>query len=128
MVMRAAGLKRKSNRSSESFTTACVWRLNSNSMKLGFLSLLLVSTAFLLIAAGGDSKVTYISHDKVAKGGTLISAPDLTVMVVTRNSRGEVEIHDKQTDTFHVLEGSATFVTGGTMVGGRVTGPGQQRG
>ena len=97
-------------------------------MKLAFVSLFLVATAFLLVAAAGDAKVTYIAHDKVAKGGTLISAPDLTVMVVTRNSRGEVEVHDKETDTFHVLEGSASFVTGGTMVGGRVTAPGQQRG
>jgi quercetin dioxygenase-like cupin family protein len=39
-----------------------------------------------------------------------------------------VEVHDKETDTFYVLDGSATIVTGGTMVGGNVTGPGQHRG
>lgn len=97
-------------------------------MKLVVLSLALLSTVVLVWAAGGDAKVTYVSHDKVLKNGTLVSAPDLTVLMVTRNSRGEVEIHDKETDTFHVLEGSATFVTGGNMVGGRVTGPGQRRG
>jgi len=42
-------------------------------MKLAFVSLLLVSTGFLMIAVAGDAKVTYIAHDKVAKGGTLIS-------------------------------------------------------
>jgi quercetin dioxygenase-like cupin family protein len=97
-------------------------------MKLAFVSLLLVSTAFFLFAAGDDGKVTFISHDKVSKNGTLVSAPNLTIMVVTRNGSGEVEVHDKETDTFHVLEGSATFVTGGTMIGGKVTAPGQQRG
>ena len=73
-------------------------------------------------------QITFVSHDKVPKNGTLVSAPDLTVLMVTRYSKGEVEVHDKETDTFHVLEGSATFITGGTMAGGRVTGPGQKRG
>ena len=98
-------------------------------MKASSVFLLLVSTAFVLSAAGTDSKaVTYVGHGKVSKGGTLVRAPNLTVMVVTRTSAGEVEVHDKETDTFHVLEGSATFVTGGTMIGGRVTEPYQQRG
>src|SRR6266536_33607 len=97
-------------------------------MKLALISLLVVSAAVLLSAAAGDAKVTYIAHDKVPKNGTIISSPDLTVLMVTRNSRGEVEVHDKETDTFHVLDGSAIFLTGGTMVGGRVTAPGQQRG
>jgi quercetin dioxygenase-like cupin family protein len=96
-------------------------------MKLAFVPLLLLAS-FFLIAAGTDTRVTYIAHDKVPKNGTMVSAPNLSVMVVTRTSRGEVEIHDKETDTFHVLEGSATFITGGTMTGGRVTAPGQQRG
>ena len=89
---------------------------------------LLFATAVLLVAAAGDAKVTFIAHDKVAKGGTLVTAPDLIVMVVSRDRPGEVEIHDKETDTFHVLDGSATLVTGGTMTGGRVTAPNQRRG
>ena len=97
-------------------------------MKLALVLLLLLSIACLLTAAAGDTKVTFVSHDKVPKNGTLVSAPDLTVLMVTRYSKGEVEVHDKETDTFHVLEGSATFITGGTMAGGRVTGPGQKRG
>ena len=97
-------------------------------MKLGLVLVTLIVTAVMLSAAAGDAKVTYIGHDKVAKGGTLMSTPDLTVMVVSRTSPGEVEVHDKETDTFHVLDGSATLVTGGTMVGGKVTAPNQQRG
>jgi quercetin dioxygenase-like cupin family protein len=96
-------------------------------MKLVFV-LLLLSLACLLTAAAADAKVTFVPHDKIPKNGTLVSTPDFTVLMVTRYSRGEVEIHDKETDTFQVLEGSATFVTGGTMTGGRVTGPGQRRG
>jgi quercetin dioxygenase-like cupin family protein len=97
-------------------------------MKLGLVLTLLLATAVLLTAAAGDAKVTYISHDKVEKGGTIFTAPDLIVMQVSRTGSGEVEVHDKETDTFHVLDGSATLVTGGTMVGGKVTAPGQQRG
>jgi mannose-6-phosphate isomerase-like protein (cupin superfamily) len=128
MGMPAAGLKKKRKSSSENFMTACVWQASSHSMKIVFVSLLLLSTACLLTAAAVDAKVSFIPHDKIPKNGTIISAPDFSVQMATRYSRGEVEVHDKETDTFHVLEGSATFVTGGTMVGGRVTGAGQQRG
>ena len=37
-------------------------------------------------------------------------------------------MHEKETDIFYVVEGDATLVTGGTMAGGRQTGPGQMRG
>jgi quercetin dioxygenase-like cupin family protein len=97
-------------------------------MKTGLMLILLFAAAVLVTAAAGDARVTYIGHDKVAKGGTLVSAPDLIVMVVSRDKPGEVEIHDKETDTFHVLEGSATLVTGGTMTGGKVTAANQRRG
>src|SRR5437764_11352647 len=73
-------------------------------------------------------QITFVSHDKGPKNGTLVSAPNFTVLMVTRYSKGEVEVHDKETDTLHVLDGSATLVTGGTMVGGKVTAPNQQRG
>jgi len=97
-------------------------------MKLGSVLPCLVGSALLLSAAATDPKVTFIPHDKVAKGGTLVAAPDLTVLISHRASRGEAEVHDKETDTFYVLDGSATLITGGTMVGGRVTAPNQHRG
>ena len=96
-------------------------------MKLGSVLTCLVGSAVLLSAAATDPKVTFIPHDKVAKGGTLVAAPDLTVLISHRASRGEAEVHDKETDTFYVLDGSATLITGGTMVGGRVTAPNQHR-
>jgi mannose-6-phosphate isomerase-like protein (cupin superfamily) len=84
--------------------------------------------ATVLVSAAGDSKVTFIGHEQVAKGGTLVTAPNLSVTVAHRNGPGMVEVHDKETDTFYVLDGSATVVTGGKMLGGSVTGEGQQRG
>src|SRR5215467_3252559 len=96
-------------------------------MKLKFALGLLVATAVALGAAG-TSKITYVDHDKVAKGGTFVTAPDFLVEIMKRTGPGQVEVHDKETDTFYVLDGEATFVTGGTMIGGKVTAPNQQRG
>src|SRR5262249_22961875 len=96
--------------------------------RLGLTLLTLLSAVALLMAAAGDARVTYLSHDKVAKGGTLITASDLTVLMMHRAAPGEVEIHDKETDTFYVTDGEATLVTGGKMLDGRVTAPNQKRG
>ncbi len=66
-----------------------------------------------------------------AKGGVLIGdLPDRGYQVHTsrRNEPGMVEVHTLDTDVFQVLSGSATLVTGGTMVGGKETGPNEWRG
>jgi len=96
-------------------------------MKLALLITTLLISAVLL-AVPADSTVTYADHEKVAKGGTLVTAPDLSVSVNRRTGPGQVEVHDKETDTFYVLDGEATIVTGGTMVGGKVSRPNQQLG
>jgi quercetin dioxygenase-like cupin family protein len=49
------------------------------------------------------------------------------VAVFHRDKGGEVEIHKKDTDVFYILEGEATFVTGGTVTGGRETAPDEVR-
>ena len=93
---------------------------------------LIVASGLLLSAgllnAAEDLKVTFVAADQVAKGGGLATAPNLSITVAHRAEPGMVEVHDKETDTFYVLDGSATIVTGGTMVGGSVTAPGQHRG
>lgn len=96
-------------------------------------TLLLVSLAAVsLMAAGGPPPVTYVGHEKVSeslqKGGDLVKASDLTVLGAHRNGPGQVEVHDKETDVIYVVDGAATFVTGGTMMGGKSTGAGQWRG
>jgi quercetin dioxygenase-like cupin family protein len=97
------------------------------------LALTTLSTiAVLLAAADGASGVTYVNHQKVtealSKGGPLVTAPDLLVSGSHRDKAGQVEAHDKETDVIYVVDGTATFVTGGTMVGGKVTKPGQLMG
>ncbi len=91
-------------------------------------ALLFVTAALSLHAAD----VTYVGHDKVAaalaKSATLVTAPDLTVSGSHRDKAGSVEVHDKETDVIHVIDGEATFVTGGTMVGGKSTKKGQWMG
>ena len=61
----------------------------------------------------------------LAKGGPLVTRPDLLVSGSHREKAGEVEVHDKETDVLYVTDGEATFVFGGKMVGGKVTRPGQ---
>jgi len=100
-------------------------------MKILLVLAALLTTVTLLTAADA-SGVTYVGHDKVAaalsKGGPLVSAPDLTVSGSHRDKAGQVEVHDKETDVIHVIDGEATFVTGGSMVGGKTTKPGQSMG
>jgi mannose-6-phosphate isomerase-like protein (cupin superfamily) len=86
----------------------------------------------IVLAADGASTVTYIDHDKVAaalaKGGSLVTSPDYLVSGSHRSGPGQVEVHEKETDVIYVVDGEATFVTGGTMIGGKATKPGQMLG
>ena len=49
-------------------------------------------------------------------------------MLSFRSSNGVVEFHENFADLFVVLDGRATLVTGGTMVGAVETDPGEKRG
>lgn len=98
-------------------------------MKLALLSVL-VFTAGVFVGAQSTSVGTvYIDAAKVAaalaKGGNLVSASDVTVLGSHREAAGQVEVHDKETDVFYIIEGDATLVTGGTMVGGKQSRPNQ---
>jgi mannose-6-phosphate isomerase-like protein (cupin superfamily) len=97
-------------------------------MKLSLLSFVLLALAGFLTAAS-PSDVIYVGHEKVeaalAKGGGLVTAKDLLVMGAHRAEAGHVEMHEKETDVFYIVDGSATFVTGGKMIGGKLTKPGQ---
>jgi quercetin dioxygenase-like cupin family protein len=99
-----------------------------------FLIVLCALLSMLLAAAlsAAGSGVTYVDHDKVAaalaKSGPLVSAQDLLVSGSHRDKAGQVEVHDKETDVIYMVEGEATFVTGGTMIGGKATKPGQSLG
>ena len=75
--------------------------------------------------------VIHFDHAKVAalfeKGGPLLNTNNFKIQAGRRIGPGEVEIHARDTDIFYILEGTATFVTGGTAPEPRVTGDGESR-
>ena len=79
-----------------------------------------------------SSKVTYIPADEVsaafAKCAVLVNNGIYQVHASRREAAGQVEVHVKDTDIIYVLEGTTTFVTGGTMVGGKPTAQDEIRG
>lgn len=88
-------------------------------------------------AAKADANgVIFFDKDVVdqsfSKGATLYNGNNeghnYRVHTLRRDAPGEVEIHTKDTDIFYILDGSATFVTGGTMTGGRDSAPDEKRG
>jgi len=90
-----------------------------------------IAFAVILVAARGvPSTVTYIPHDKVnatmAKGGQIIGENGLIVLAQRRGA-GEVEVHENTNHVFIIVEGEATFVTGGTLVQPKTTAPRQIR-
>ena len=101
-------------------------------MKLAAIVVVAIATMVVTLAAarGVPSSVTYISHDKVnttmAKGGQIIGENGLIVLAQRRGA-GEVELHENTNHVFIIVEGEATFVTGGTMVEPKNTAPGQVR-
>jgi quercetin dioxygenase-like cupin family protein len=82
------------------------------------------------------SGVLFFDKDQVVKSfaasATLydgnVVGRNYNVRTLKRDKPGEVEIHAQDTDIVYVLEGSATFAIGGTVVGGRNIGPGEIRG
>ena len=90
---------------------------------------------FVLFAAssastgeGVPSAVHYIPSDKVAavmaKGGPILNDPGLLVLA-NRREAGAVEFHEHTNHIFIMVDGEATFIVGGTMVGSKRTSPEQ---
>jgi mannose-6-phosphate isomerase-like protein (cupin superfamily) len=84
----------------------------------------------LAMAAGVPMKVNYVGHDHVAatmvKGGQIVSDNGLIVLANRAVQRG-AEMHDKTNHIFIIVDGEATFVTGGKLINAKVTAPGQTR-
>jgi glc operon protein GlcG len=87
-------------------------------------------------AAGATtSPVSYFEKSKVdqafSKGAILLDGNDArnyAVHASRREKPGEAEIHVKDTDVIYVLQGAATFVTGGEAVNAKATAPDELRG
>ena len=79
-----------------------------------------------------SATVTYLPAERVraafAKGDVLLNNGKYQIHASRREEPGQVEIHTKDTDLIYMLEGSTTFVTGGTIVDGKTTAPDEIRG
>ena len=75
---------------------------------------------------------TFIGSNAVAaafaKGTPLLENSDFKVHASRREAPGVAEVHTRDTDIIHVLEGSAIFVTGGTAVEPQTIAPNEIRG
>jgi uncharacterized protein GlcG (DUF336 family)/mannose-6-phosphate isomerase-like protein (cupin superfamily) len=60
-------------------------------------------------------------------GGLLLDTSGYKIDAGRREAPGEVEYHEHVVDVMHVLEGDATVITGGEMVGAREVAPGELR-
>ena len=63
-----------------------------------------------------------------AKDGTLAERPGYKVNASRRDGPGQAEIHTRATDVIYVVEGSATFVTGGKAIDPKEVAPNEIRG
>jgi quercetin dioxygenase-like cupin family protein len=96
-------------------------------------ALLAPALVIMAVVAAQPEKtgVIHLDHEKVAavfaKGGPLLATNNFKVQAGRRTEAGEAEIHDHDTDIFYIVEGSATFVTGGKPVDTRTVSPGETR-
>jgi glc operon protein GlcG len=83
-------------------------------------------------AATAMDAVTFIPATKTAaafaKGQPLIETGAYKVHASRREQPGGAEVHTRDTDVIHVLEGTAVIVTGGTVVDGKTTAMDEVRG
>lgn len=92
---------------------------------------LLVPVAFAR-GANAPGAVTALDGAQVreafAKGLPLLETPAYKIHASRREAPGVGEVHVKDTDILYVLEGSATLVTGGTLLDPKEVAPGEIRG
>jgi quercetin dioxygenase-like cupin family protein len=86
------------------------------------------------LSAPAYAEVSYFPAPEVAaafdKGSVLYARPGVNYMVHAsrREAAGQGEVHVKDADVIYVLDGSATFVTGGALVEPHEIEPGEIRG
>jgi mannose-6-phosphate isomerase-like protein (cupin superfamily) len=92
---------------------------------LAFAAIAAIALAAARSASGTSGAVTYIPAEQVnaafARGAVLLNQGNYMIHASRRDVAGQVEVHVKDADLIYMLEGSTTFVTGGTVVGGRPT-------
>lgn len=91
--------------------------------KLSFLlstSTLLMGQAIYLDRARIDA--AYPKHE------VLLDRGDFRVMAIGREKDGQAEIHARDTDVVYFVDGTATLITGGKVLGAKETAAGETRG
>jgi glc operon protein GlcG len=82
--------------------------------------------------ATSPAGVTYLESAKVAaafaKGEPLLEVDGYKIHASHRDAPGIAEVHERDTDIIYVLDGTATFVTGGTAVEAKAIAPEELRG
>ncbi|MCI0433693.1 MAG: cupin domain-containing protein [Gemmatimonadetes bacterium] len=95
-----------------------------------------LALGMLFAVAGGagaqSNGVTYIEGTKVAaafaKGAPLVEVGTYKIHASRREAAGMAEIHERDTDIIYVLDGTATFVTGGRVTESGMTATDEIRG
>ena len=86
------------------------------------LGLALVTHSRLVGQPAGDNRVTFIPGSRVnaafEKGEPLLESVGYKVHASRRDGPGRAEVHLRDTDIIYVLDGTATIVTGGTVLDG----------
>jgi glc operon protein GlcG len=93
------------------------------------------ASAFSPATANNDPPISYFEKKRVdeafAKGAVLLDGSDgrnYMVHASRREKPGQAEVHMKDTDVIYVLDGTATFITGGEAVDLKTTAPDEVRG
>src|SRR5215207_10237658 len=85
-----------------------------------------------LQAAAGAAPPTYLAAAEVTaaftKGRPLLEVDAYKIHASRREAPGTAEVHVRDTDVIYVLQGSATIVTGGTVVSPRTVAADEVRG
>jgi glc operon protein GlcG len=87
---------------------------------------------YLALAEAPAHDVTELDAARVAaafaQGAPLLENDLYKIHASRRDSAGIAEVHERDTDILYVLEGSASFVTGGRVVDGAEIAPDEIRG
>ena len=102
-------------------------------MRLATIAVLaLMNSTHAPVLGEPDKPVTHIPSARVtaafSKGEPLLETELYKVHASLREVAGKAEVHVRDTDIIYVLEGTATIVTGGSVVDGSRTAPDEIRG
>ena len=105
------------------------------------MSLLLVAVLLTQPAPQAHSKVILVPAKRVLhqvrtvpeaspglQGVDLVNAPGYSAVAVRRTRPERAEVHTQAADVWYVIEGGGTLVTGGSLMQGVETEPGERRG